>query len=132
MPVASTGSSVAQISVTGNIVTTVTLLPGGTATFIAAAQVRPSATGSLTNTAKVTAPTGDTTPVRTRDGGRPGSNPGTAHETANVSESTTTDARMRGSMRGTLLARIRPAVARLHRLTRFRLILFDSEFLAGL
>ena len=39
--VASAGSSVAAASGTGNIVTTVTLLPGGTATFTAVAQISP-------------------------------------------------------------------------------------------
>ena len=59
--VASAGSSVAQASGTGNINTTVTLLPGGTVTFTAVAQISPSATGSLTNTATVAAPPGDAT-----------------------------------------------------------------------
>ena len=45
--VASPGSSVAAASGTGNINTTVTLLPGGTVTFTAVAQVSPAATGSL-------------------------------------------------------------------------------------
>ena len=49
--VASPGSSVAVASGIGNITTAVTLLPGGTATFTAVAQISPSATGSLTNTA---------------------------------------------------------------------------------
>jgi uncharacterized repeat protein (TIGR01451 family) len=62
--VASAGSSVAQASGTGNIITPVTLLPGGTAIFTAVAQISPSATGSLTNTATVTPPAGftDTNP----------------------------------------------------------------------
>jgi uncharacterized repeat protein (TIGR01451 family) len=61
--VASTGSSVAAAIGTGNIMTTVTLLPGGTATFTAVAQISPSATGALTNTATVAVPPGDTTPA---------------------------------------------------------------------
>ena len=60
--VASTGSSVAAASGTGNIVTTVTLLPGGTAIFTAVAQISSSATGTLTNTAAVAVPPGDNTP----------------------------------------------------------------------
>src|SRR5262249_5234014 len=47
---------------TGDILTTVTLLPGGTVTFTAVAQIDPGATVSLTNTATVAAPAGDTTP----------------------------------------------------------------------
>jgi uncharacterized repeat protein (TIGR01451 family) len=54
--VASAGSSVAQASGTGNILNAVTLLPGGTATFTAVAQVSPSATGLLTNTVTVAPP----------------------------------------------------------------------------
>src|SRR4029077_19638710 len=60
--VASAGSSVAAASGTGNILTTVTLLPGGTATFTAVATIHPAATGALTNTATVAVPPGDTTP----------------------------------------------------------------------
>jgi uncharacterized repeat protein (TIGR01451 family) len=56
--VASPGSSVAQAGGTGNIITPVTLLPGGTAIFTAIAQINPSATGTLTNTATVTSPPG--------------------------------------------------------------------------
>jgi uncharacterized repeat protein (TIGR01451 family) len=57
------GSSVGSTSGTGNIVTPVTLLPGGTAIFTAVAQIDPSATGTLTNTATVTPPVGlDTNP----------------------------------------------------------------------
>ena len=48
---------------TGNINTTVTLLPGGTVTFTAVAQISPAATVSLTNTATVAVPPGDTTPA---------------------------------------------------------------------
>jgi uncharacterized repeat protein (TIGR01451 family) len=55
---ATPGSSVAQASGTGNIFNTVTLLPGGTAIFTAVAQINPSATGALTNTATVTSPPG--------------------------------------------------------------------------
>src|SRR5262249_18334772 len=47
--VASLGSSVAAASGSGNILTTVTLLPGGTATFTAVATISPSATGALAN-----------------------------------------------------------------------------------
>jgi uncharacterized repeat protein (TIGR01451 family) len=60
--VASPGSSVAAAAGTGNIITTVTLLPGGTVTFIAVAQIGSSATGTLTNTATVAVPQGDNTP----------------------------------------------------------------------
>src|SRR5262249_46716408 len=48
--VASPGSSVAKASGSGNILTTVTLLPGGSVTFSAVAQISSAATGSLTNT----------------------------------------------------------------------------------
>ena len=57
---ASTGSSVAASSGSGDIATTVTLLPGGTATFTVVAAVSHSATGILTNTATVAAPAGVT------------------------------------------------------------------------
>jgi uncharacterized repeat protein (TIGR01451 family) len=60
--VASPGSSVAVASGTGNIATTVTLLPGGTVTFTAAAQISAAATGTLNNTATVAVPPGDNTP----------------------------------------------------------------------
>jgi len=60
--VASPGSSVAATSGTGDVVTTVTLLPGGSVTFIAVAQINPAATGTLTNTATVMVPPGDNTP----------------------------------------------------------------------
>jgi uncharacterized repeat protein (TIGR01451 family) len=60
--VASAGSSVAATSGSGNIAATVTLLPGGTVTFIAVAQISASATGTLTNTATVAVPPGDNTP----------------------------------------------------------------------
>jgi uncharacterized repeat protein (TIGR01451 family) len=60
--VASPGSTVAQPIGTGDISTPVTLLPGGTATFTAVAQIDPSATGLLTNTAMVSAPAGGTDP----------------------------------------------------------------------
>src|SRR5262249_31195934 len=51
--VAWAGSSVAAASGSGNILTTVTLLPGGSVIFTAVAHISPSATGSLTNTATV-------------------------------------------------------------------------------
>src|SRR5262249_48434815 len=60
---ASPGSSVAAASGSGNILTTVTLLPGGSVTFIAVAQISASATGTLTNTATVAQPPGDNTPA---------------------------------------------------------------------
>jgi uncharacterized repeat protein (TIGR01451 family) len=56
--VASAGSSVAQATGNGNILNAVTLLPGGTATFTAVAQVSPSATGLLTNAVTVVPPAG--------------------------------------------------------------------------
>jgi uncharacterized repeat protein (TIGR01451 family) len=65
--VASAGSSVAQPSGAGPINTTVTLLPGGTATFTAVGQIDPSATGSLTNTASVATPPGATDPDLTNN-----------------------------------------------------------------
>jgi uncharacterized repeat protein (TIGR01451 family) len=65
--VASPGSSVAAASGTGNIATNVTLLPGGTVTFTAVAQIDPSATGLLTNTATVAVPPGDNTPADNSD-----------------------------------------------------------------
>ena len=55
--VASPGSSLAASSGTGDIHTSVTLQPGGTATFTVVASIGPSATGTLTNTATVTPPT---------------------------------------------------------------------------
>src|SRR5262249_18355293 len=55
---ASPGSSVGSASGSGNIVTPVTLLPGGTVTFTAVAQINPSAIATLTNTATVTPPPG--------------------------------------------------------------------------
>ena len=58
--VASPGSSVAQPVGAGNIATTVDLLPGGNATFTVAAQISPLATGTISNTASVTAPAGVT------------------------------------------------------------------------
>src|SRR5208282_1329826 len=60
--VASAGSSVAAASGSSNIATTVTLLPGGTAIFTTVAQISPSATGTLVNTATVAVPPGDNTP----------------------------------------------------------------------
>src|SRR5262249_49160889 len=62
--VASAGSSVASASGSGNINTTVSLLPGGTVTFTVTGTVAPTATGQLINTATVPAPNGftDTNP----------------------------------------------------------------------
>jgi len=62
--VASAGSSVAVPGGFGNIFTPVTLLPGGFAIFTVFAQINPSATGLLTNTASVFPPAGltDTNP----------------------------------------------------------------------
>jgi uncharacterized repeat protein (TIGR01451 family) len=60
---ASAGSSVAAAGGSGNINTTVNVLPGGTVTFTVAASVSASATGTLSNTASVTVPTGDPTPA---------------------------------------------------------------------
>ena len=62
---ASSGSSVTTASGSGNISDTVTMLPGGTVTFIVTATIHP-ASGSTTpvvNTASVTLPNGDTTPT---------------------------------------------------------------------
>jgi uncharacterized repeat protein (TIGR01451 family) len=53
---------VAAASGTGDITTTVTLLPAGTVTFTGVAQISPSATGTLSNTATVAVPPGDNTP----------------------------------------------------------------------
>ena len=61
--VASAGSSVAQTSGTGDISTGVSLLPGGTVTFTVVAQIDPLATGTLSNTATVSAPAGVTDPT---------------------------------------------------------------------
>jgi uncharacterized repeat protein (TIGR01451 family) len=60
---ASTGSSVAQSAGNGDINTTVTLLPGGTATFTLVAQIDPLATGSLSTTATASLPAGLTDPT---------------------------------------------------------------------
>src|SRR5262249_61783747 len=60
---ASPGSSVAKASGSGNILTTVTLLPGGSVTFSAVAQISTAATGSLTNTATVAVPPGARAPA---------------------------------------------------------------------
>jgi uncharacterized repeat protein (TIGR01451 family) len=60
--VASSGSQVVQGSGAGNINTNVTLLPGGSVTFTIFAYIRPSAHGTLRNTARVTVPLGDETP----------------------------------------------------------------------
>jgi uncharacterized repeat protein (TIGR01451 family) len=61
---ASAGSSCAA-SGSGGINTSVTLLPGGTATFTLSATILPSATGTLSNTATIAAPGGvnDPTPA---------------------------------------------------------------------
>jgi uncharacterized repeat protein (TIGR01451 family) len=56
--VASAGSSVAKASGSGNIGTTVTLAPGGTATFTVHATVADNAASPLSETATVTAPPG--------------------------------------------------------------------------
>jgi uncharacterized repeat protein (TIGR01451 family) len=53
---ASAGSSCGAASGAGSIATTTSLLVGGTATFTVVANVSPSVTGSLANTATVTAP----------------------------------------------------------------------------
>jgi uncharacterized repeat protein (TIGR01451 family) len=58
--VATGGSSVAQASGTGNIQTAVDLASGGSATFIAIGEISRSATGTLSNTASVTAPLNET------------------------------------------------------------------------
>jgi uncharacterized repeat protein (TIGR01451 family) len=58
--VASTGSACAASSGVGNINSAVDLLKGGTATYSLTATVAASATGLLSNTASVTAPTGVT------------------------------------------------------------------------
>jgi uncharacterized repeat protein (TIGR01451 family) len=60
---ASTGSSCAAPNGTGNISTTVNLLPAGTATFNVTATVLSTATGSVTNSASVSAPGGVTDPA---------------------------------------------------------------------
>jgi uncharacterized repeat protein (TIGR01451 family) len=62
--VASAGASVAASSGSGNIGTTVSLVPGATVTFTVVAQISASATGNLTNTATVATPAGvtDTNP----------------------------------------------------------------------
>ena len=63
--VATSGSSIVTgSSGTGNIASTVTLLPDGIATYTVTAVIDPdpSATGTISNTATVAVPTGDTTP----------------------------------------------------------------------
>jgi uncharacterized repeat protein (TIGR01451 family) len=60
--VASGGARVAATSGTRSIATTVNLLPGAHVTFTILATVSPSATGTLANTATVTAPAGVTDP----------------------------------------------------------------------
>ena len=57
---ASVGSSCGAASGSGNIVSTVSLLAGGTATYTLVATISPAAAGSLANTATVTAPVGVT------------------------------------------------------------------------
>ena len=58
--VVSAGASVSTSSGTGNINTTVNLVPGATVTFTVVAQISSCATGNLVNTATVTAPSGVT------------------------------------------------------------------------
>jgi len=60
--VASSGSSCGAGSGTGNVTTTVDLLPAGTATFTVQGTVSQLASGSLSNTATVSAPAGVTDP----------------------------------------------------------------------
>jgi uncharacterized repeat protein (TIGR01451 family) len=60
--VASTGSTCATPDGTGNINTTADLLNGGTATYTLIANIAPTATGTLSNTATIEAPTGVTDP----------------------------------------------------------------------
>jgi uncharacterized repeat protein (TIGR01451 family) len=60
--VASVNSSVTASSGSGNINTTVSLIPGGMVTFTLTATVSLSALGSISNTATVTSPTGITDP----------------------------------------------------------------------
>ena len=60
---ATAGSSCAAASGSGNLATTVSLLTGGTATYTVVANISPTATGSLTNTATVGAPAGVTDPT---------------------------------------------------------------------
>ncbi len=55
---ASVGSACGAASGTGNIATTVNLLNGGAATFLATATVAPTATGTITNVASVAPPAG--------------------------------------------------------------------------
>src|SRR5262249_18364551 len=54
----SAGSGLARPSGTGNILTTVTLAPGGTVTFTAHANVANTATGQLANSAVLAPPAG--------------------------------------------------------------------------
>ncbi|HKX32928.1 MAG TPA: DUF11 domain-containing protein [Blastocatellia bacterium] len=65
------GSSCAAASGSGNINTTVNLLVNGRATFVLRATVAPTATGTISNTARVTPPAGVTDP-------NPGNNSSTA------------------------------------------------------
>jgi uncharacterized repeat protein (TIGR01451 family) len=59
---ASAGASVADAGGSGDIATTVDLLPGASVTFTIIADIDPSASGSLVNTAEVAAPPGVTDP----------------------------------------------------------------------
>lgn len=72
--VASSGSSCGAAAGTGNISSTVSLLPGGTAAYTLTATVSAGATGTVTNTATVTPPNGTTDNT-------PGNNTGTDTDT---------------------------------------------------
>jgi uncharacterized repeat protein (TIGR01451 family) len=61
------GSSVLAPSGNGNILTTATLLSGGTVTFTAVGQITASATGTLTNTVTVSSPAGSFDPNPTNN-----------------------------------------------------------------
>lgn len=60
--IASTGSSAAGLSGDGGIISAVTLLPGGSATYTLVAQVNSTATGTVDDSATVTPPSGITDP----------------------------------------------------------------------
>ncbi|MBK6798618.1 MAG: DUF11 domain-containing protein [Acidobacteria bacterium] len=75
--VASAGSSCGAANGAGNIASTVSLLPGGTATYTVTAQINPAAVGTLVNTATVTPPQGP--PVTTDP--NPGNNSSTDTDT---------------------------------------------------
>ncbi|MBK6798620.1 MAG: DUF11 domain-containing protein [Acidobacteria bacterium] len=64
---ATSGSSCTSAAGNGSINTNVSLLSGGQATFIVSALVLPTATGTLSNTATVTAPPGVTDPNLTNN-----------------------------------------------------------------